>query len=167
MKRPDNRVGVRLHRSATVAVAAGLVLTGLVLAGCGGEGPGSGAAPVAQAAAGSPTGAGSTVTSSPVLVDPLRAQSLVRDGAVLIDVRTPEEFDEVRIDGAVLVDIASATFEDQLAALDPTAAYVVYCRTGNRSAAATARMAQLGFAEVYDAGGIQDWVAQGLPVVRG
>jgi rhodanese-related sulfurtransferase len=41
------------------------------------------------------------------------------------------------------------------------------CRAGNRSAAAAATMAEMGFVEVYDLGGIIDWHAGGLPVVSG
>jgi phage shock protein E len=48
-----------------------------------------------------------------------------------------------------------------------TIGYVVYCRSGNRSAAAAATMAEMGFVEVYDLGGIIDWHAGGLPVVSG
>jgi rhodanese-related sulfurtransferase len=41
---------------------------------------------------------------------------------------------------------------------------VVYCRSGNRSATATRILIEAGFGEVYDLGGIQDWVVQGYPI---
>jgi rhodanese-related sulfurtransferase len=54
-----------------------------------------------------------------------------------------------------------------VAALDPGTTYAVYCRSGNRSAAATAYLLDLGFAPPYElGGGILAWQQAGLPVVR-
>lgn len=113
-----------------------------------------------------PTAAAET-PSRPTLVSPTEGQALMDDGAVLIDVRTPAEFAEARIDGAVLIDVSAADFDDRIAELDPSIPYVVYCRSGNRSAAAVDRMTALGLTEVYDMGGIIDWVDLGYPVVTG
>ncbi|MFW2381066.1 MAG: rhodanese-like domain-containing protein [Acidimicrobiales bacterium] len=86
---------------------------------------------------------------------------------VVLDVRTPEEFSEVHLEGATLVDFYDEDFADQLAALDPDVPYLVYCRSGNRSGQATALMQDLGFADVANVdGGITAWVDAGLPVVR-
>ena len=52
-------------------------------------------------------------------------------------------------------------------ALDPSATYIVYCQSGRRSALAAAAMVEAGFTQVFDMGGIQDWLAAGLPVVTG
>jgi rhodanese-related sulfurtransferase len=101
------------------------------------------------------------------LVSPEEGQALLEEGAVLIDVRTPQEFAEGHIEGAVLVDVSDPGFDEAIAELPTDGTYVVYCRSGNRSAAATARMAELGFVELYDMGGIIDWVEAGLPVVTG
>jgi rhodanese-related sulfurtransferase len=43
---------------------------------------------------------------------------------------------------------------------------VVYCRSGNRSAAAARILTDAGYTPVYDLGGIQDWVAEGLPIMN-
>src|SRR5512134_2126968 len=62
-----------------------------------------------------------------------------RSGApdfVLLDVRTRKEFDAERIAGAVMVDYNSPSFRDEIAKLDREKTYLVYCRTGNRSAGA-------------------------------
>lgn len=84
----------------------------------------------------------------------------------LIDVRTPAEYSEGHIDGAVLIDLSSATFLDDIQGLPRDGAYAVYCRSGNRSATATAAMRELGFTNIVElGGGILEWSASGYPVV--
>ncbi len=86
---------------------------------------------------------------------------------VILDVRTPEEFSEVHLEGATLMNIYDADFSDQLAALDPEAPYLIYCRSGNRSGQAAAMMEDLGFRDVSNVdGGILAWMDQGLPTVQ-
>lgn len=72
--------------------------------------------------------------------------------AVLIDVRTPAEIAAGMLVGAVMLDAADPSFDAKASQLDPTATYVLYCRSGNRSAAAATRLRTLGFTNVYDAG---------------
>lgn len=78
-------------------------------------------------------------------------------GAVLLDVRTPEEFQSGRIPNSININIMDSTFLAQVAALDRSKSYFVYCRSGARSGQACAAMADQGF-EVYNlAGGIMRW----------
>lgn len=85
--------------------------------------------------------------------------------AVVLDIRTPEEFAGPRIDGAVNIDFYAADFADQIAALDRDTTYVVYCRSGNRSGQARGVFEELGFADVTEvAGGILAWHDAGLPL---
>jgi phage shock protein E len=85
---------------------------------------------------------------------------------VVLDVRTPDEYAEGHLDGAVLVDFYGADFADQLGRLDPAVPYLVYCHSGNRSGQTLTMMQQLGFASAVDIdGGIVAWQASGLPVV--
>lgn len=88
-------------------------------------------------------------------------------GATVVDVRTPQEYDAGHLEGAVNIDVSDPTaFAAGTAALDPTASYIVYCRSGNRSATAAAQMADLGFTDVTDAGGLQEAAdATGLEIV--
>lgn len=80
------------------------------------------------------------------------------DGAVLVDVRTPPEFAEGRIAGAVNIDIYGTDFMDEVGKLDKSAPTFVYCRSGNRSGTAVRAMQQMGFTEVYNLErGIIDW----------
>ena len=78
--------------------------------------------------------------------------------AVLIDVRTAQEFSAGHIPNSVLIDIYLPSFPDQINALDKDKNYYIYCRSGNRSYHAGMFMLQQGFKTVYNlADGILDW----------
>ena len=82
----------------------------------------------------------------------------------LLDVRTPEEFASGHLDGAA--NISVQTLAQRLADVPRDQPIVVYCRSGNRSAQAAQILAQAGYTNVYDLGGIITWEAAGYPVVR-
>jgi phage shock protein E len=84
------------------------------------------------------------------------------DGARPIDVRTPEEHAAGHLPESVNIDVTAADFEQRIAELDPQASYVVYCRTGNRSASAVETMIDNGFDDVVNGGGYDDLVSAGL-----
>lgn len=95
------------------------------------------------------------------------AQPIPAD-AVVIDVRTPAEFADGHLQGAVNIDLQSGSFEQAIAELPLDGSYVVYCRSGNRSGQAVSIMAKLGFENLVDAGGLQAASqATGLAVVTG
>jgi phage shock protein E len=81
---------------------------------------------------------------------------------VLIDVRTDEEFHAGHLEGALHVDVQRPDFEARVAELDPDEAYLVYCRTGNRSAQAIERMRALGFTDLVDGRSFEDLAAAGV-----
>lgn len=86
---------------------------------------------------------------------------------VILDVRTPAEYAEGHVEGALNIDIASATFDDEIAALPPEQTYVVYCRSGNRSADAAARMVDAGFTDVLNVdAGLATLASAGVPLTR-
>jgi len=88
-------------------------------------------------------------------------------GFVIIDVRTQEEYASGHIADSVNLDYNSETFRDEVGELERSRKYLVYCRTGRRSAGAVNVMKELGFREVYNmTGGIVQWEADGLPVVK-
>ena len=94
------------------------------------------------------------------------AAVLDQPGITVIDVRTPSEYQSGHLAGAVNIDVNGATFDNQVGALPKDGAYFVYCHSGNRSAAATARMAKLGFTKLYNlTGGVADWQANGGALV--
>jgi rhodanese-related sulfurtransferase len=102
------------------------------------------------------------------LVAPERAVDVVADGdddLVVLDVRTPDEFAQARLADAINMDFYAADFRSQLQTLDPEATYLVYCRTGNRSATAVEMMQELGFTRIYEIdGGIAAWYEAGFPI---
>jgi rhodanese-related sulfurtransferase len=107
-------------------------------------------------------------TATIELVSPERAADVIGEdpaGLVVLDIRTPEEFAEVRIADAINVDFYAPDFAEQLDVLDKSDPYVMYCRTGNRSSEAIETMKELGFEEVYEIdGGIVNWYDSGYPV---
>lgn len=130
-----------MRRSAAVA---GLLLA-VLLAACGATAtaPGAGAVrqvPAAQAVAELPS-------------------------RVVIDVRTPAETaEDGMVAGALNIDFQAPDFRERVGQLDRDGRYLLYCRTGNRSAQAARVMAELGFTDVVDAGGFSDLVTAGAPV---
>ncbi len=87
------------------------------------------------------------------------AQKGVHKDAVVLDVRTQEEYDEKHIPNAELLDINDARrFMEGLEQMDKSKAYFIYCRSGARSARACAVMQQYGFSLAFNLlGGILDW----------
>ncbi len=91
----------------------------------------------------------------------------VTSSTVVIDVRTPDEFAAGHLDGAINIDVQSADFDTMVAQLPADGDYVVYCRSGNRSAAAIDRMENLGFTSLTNAGGVNDASsATGIPITK-
>jgi rhodanese-related sulfurtransferase len=75
---------------------------------------------------------------------------------IIIDVRTEEEFREKRIDGAIHIPLNEISARAaQLT--DKSTIVLVYCKNGGRSASAAKEFIKLGYASVYDLGGIDDW----------
>lgn len=90
----------------------------------------------------------------------------LQSGLILLDVRTPEEWAEGHIEGAILIPLDELP-NRAAAELPQDAEIVVYCRSGNRSAQAAAYLVDAGYTNVSDLGGIIDWVAAGYPTVSG
>lgn len=90
----------------------------------------------------------------------------VLDSRVVIDVRSPAEVAEGAIVGATVLDFNAGEFEAKIGDYDRSAAYLVYCRSGNRSGQAVAIMKELGFTDVIDAGAYSDLAAAGAPTTK-
>ncbi len=89
------------------------------------------------------------------------------DGAQVLDVRTPEEWNEGIIEGAIMYNFYGDGFEDNLAKLDKEKTVAIYCLSGGRSGKAMRRMSELGFKEVYNLkGGINAWKSADKPTVK-
>jgi rhodanese-related sulfurtransferase len=84
----------------------------------------------------------------------------------ILDVRTAQEYDTGHLKGSINLDFKSPSFKDQAASLDRNKAYLIYCRTGRRSARAVMLMISLGFMELYNlTNGIEQWQREGFEVV--
>jgi rhodanese-related sulfurtransferase len=81
------------------------------------------------------------------------------ENAVILDVRTEDEFNEGFIANAINIDIhRGQDFVNEIENLDKSKNYYVYCRSGMRSAKACEIMNQLGFENAYNLiGGITEW----------
>lgn len=77
---------------------------------------------------------------------------------LLIDVRTKEELDEIKIEGVINIDFYSDEFKNYLLKLDKYKTYYLICRSGRRSGIATSFMRDNGFKDVYNIkGGMMEW----------
>lgn len=86
-------------------------------------------------------------------------------GAFLLDVRTPEEYAQGHIAGAVLLPLGGLDGTEEALPDDRATPIFVYCRSGNRSAQAAGILADRGYTDVRNLdGGILDWQAAGYPV---
>jgi rhodanese-related sulfurtransferase len=87
--------------------------------------------------------------------------------SIIIDVRTPEEFSAGHLDGAVNYDVSDGTLEMSLSSLDPQADYIIYCRSGNRSAVAVDIMKSAGFTSLVDLGSMENASSEtGIAIVQ-
>ncbi|WP_190242489.1 rhodanese-like domain-containing protein [Hymenobacter lapidiphilus] len=92
------------------------------------------------------------------------AQGLRQPGAVLLDVRRPDEFAGGHLPNALNLEVTAPDFTQRAAALDKDAPVYVYCRSGARSATAAGQLSKAGFANVHNMlGGVLDWSE---PLVR-
>jgi rhodanese-related sulfurtransferase len=88
------------------------------------------------------------------------AEKMQAPQVVILDVRTPAETAQGKIEGAREIDYRAPDFAQQIAELDPEPTYLVYCQSGGRSSAAAAQMSELGFTDVYNlVGGYRAWAA--------
>lgn len=87
--------------------------------------------------------------------------------AVIVDVRTPEEFQKGHVPNALNLNWNGSEFDAQLATLDKDRPVYVYCLSGGRSGKAVEKMRQAGFANVIEMpGGMMEWRANNLPEIK-
>lgn len=95
------------------------------------------------------------------------AKVVATPGVQTIDVRTPSEFANGHIAGAVNIPLQQGDFAQRVAALDPKATYAVYCRSGSRSKSAVAQMQGAGITHIYEmAEGTNGWTAAGFNLTQ-
>ena len=82
------------------------------------------------------------------------------DGHIIIDVRRQDEYDEGHIPGAVLIPNESITDKQPEALPKLDQIILVYCRSGRRSKEASQKLADIGYTNVYEFGGINTWTGE-------
>ena len=104
-----------------------------------------------------------TILEPQVFIENTKADT----NAIILDVRTPDEYAEGHIEGAINLDwLNSEVFNEGEAKLDKSKNYYIYCRSGRRSNAAATKMQTDGF-KVFDMkGGYLLWCELNLPVVK-
>lgn len=86
-------------------------------------------------------------------------------GAVILDVRTPDEFADGALPNAININYNDDQFQSNIKKLDVNKTYFVYCLSGGRSASAVSYMRDNGFKNVYELkGGIMAWKKDNLKV---
>ena len=110
---------------------------------------------------------GSTGNDNIVSVSALEFEKEIRSDSVqLVDVRTPQEYAEGHIDGALNINVQSDDFKELAQIeLSKDSTVLVYCRSGRRSLDAAEILTSLGYNVVNLKGGIIEWKEDGLPLV--
>ena len=121
-----------------------LLLCLLLLAGCGGQ---------------TNQGESTMEPSSYQQITPEDAKTMMDEQGdyILLDVRTQEEFDEGHIEGAILIPDTEIGDRAEEELIDKESTILVYCRSGRRSKLAAQALADLGYTNIYEFGGIIDW----------
>ena len=92
-------------------------------------------------------------------ITPDEAKALMdsEEGYIILDVRTPEEFAERHIEGAILIPDYEIGEKTESILTDKDQLSLVYCRSGRRSKNAANELATLGYTNIKEFGGIIDW----------
>ena len=86
--------------------------------------------------------------------------------AVLVDVRTEDEYNSGYIENSLNIDYFSNDFSLNADKLDKSTPIILYCRSGKRSSMSANKISKLGFKEIYNLqGGILEWIEEGNAVV--
>ena len=109
-----------------------------------------------------------TAAQHATLLEPMEFKEfLSTNDVLLVDVRTPQEFNSGHIENAINIDFLSSEFDEQIQKLDTTKTLVIYCRSGNRSGKSTSKFVKVGFDQLYDLkGGVLNWEKTGLELVK-
>lgn len=161
-RKKQQQSGFNLDRNAQIVIAVVLailvVAVGVIAAGGGSAGD------AVDVAADVPA---EGLAAAPQNISPTQFQSQFAGGDgdyVLIDVRTPSEFADGHIPGAVNIPVQE--LGARLNEVPQGVPVVLYCRSGNRSAEAVNILDRAGFDGLYDLGGIIDWTAAGYTITN-
>lgn len=107
-----------------------------------------------------------TTGALPSEISVAQAVAMRNEGAFILDVRQPEEWQEYHVPGSTLIPLGE--LEARVNEIPADQEIVVVCRSGNRSTTGRDILRQAGFEQVTSmAGGLIDWRANGYPTVSG
>ena len=87
--------------------------------------------------------------------------------ATLVDIRTPQEFQQGHIENAINIDFYNRNFLSNFKQFNKNEPLFIYCRSGNRTSQAASKLAEMGFRKVYDLkNGINNWKKENLKIVK-
>ena len=114
-----------------------------------------------------------TVKASGLLtISPKQANALIlkekgNPDFIILDIRTPGEFETGHIEGAALIDFYAKDFLEKMRNLDKNKTYLIYCRSANRSTKTLSLVKDMGFAALYNMDrGIIGWRQDGFEIVK-
>ena len=105
-------------------------------------------------------------------VSPKEASALIEkhkgdSDFVILDIRTPGEYQKGHIENSIMIDFYSKTFAADISRLDKGKTYIIHCRSGNRSTRSMGLFKKLEFQKIYHlSSGINGWNSEGLPLVK-
>jgi rhodanese-related sulfurtransferase len=105
-------------------------------------------------------------------VSPKEASTLINQHMgdsdfIILDIRTPKEYQSGHIENSIMIDFYSKTFAADVNRLDKEKTYFIYCRSGNRSKRSMGLFKKLKFQKIYHlSSGINSWKSEGLPLVK-
>ena len=86
---------------------------------------------------------------------------------LIVDVRTPDEFAQGHIEGAININVFDKNFTEQFAEFDKSEPIFLYCKSGARTSKASKKLAEFGFQNIYDLhGGIVNWHKNDQPITK-
>jgi phage shock protein E len=138
-----------MNRTLVLALVVSLIVVAFALVGCSREAPPAPATTSANQATALPDR------------DPALARKLVGEGAVLLDVRTAEEYAGRHLDKSVNIPVDTLNAQmseiEKLTSGDKSKPIVVYCQAGGRAGRAKTMLTAAGYTQVTNMGGIDDW----------
>lgn len=100
-----------------------------------------------------------------ISIDAEKLTELQSDGILVVDIRTPEEYNQGHIPGVKLINFRDNDFLAQMNELDKSKPVIIHCARGGRSGNAANQLIKAGFTTIYDySGGFNDWKAKGLEI---
>lgn len=102
-------------------------------------------------------GTGNSASYHQIAQEEAKKMMTKNDGHVIVDVRRQDEYDEGHIPGAVLIPNESITDKQPEQLPDLNQVILIYCRSGRRSKEASQKLADMGYTNIYEFGGINTW----------